>query len=333
MSKSVGNVISPKKVINDMGADVLRLWIASADFSGEMTVSDEILNRAGDSYRRIRNTARYFLSNLDGFDPAEHAVEHSDLLALDRWAIDCAAQLQEEIISAYDQFQFHLIYQKLHNFCVRDMGGFYLDIIKDRIYTCPEDSLPRRSAQTALFHIAEAFTRWISPILSFTAHEIWGFMPGKRESSVFLAEWYPLPRLMADEKIDQQDWAAILQAKEAINKVIEDQRNQGVIKGSLGADIQLFVSPELQQSLAKLGDELRFVTITSKASLLPLTEAADASDSMLEGLKVSVQRSTAEKCVRCWHFIADVGSSPEHPEICGRCVSNLDAGGEVRHYA
>ena len=333
MSKSVGNVISPQKVINDMGADVLRLWIASADFSGEMTVSDEILNRAGDSYRRIRNTARYFLSNLDGFDPAQHAVEHAELLALDRWAIDCAAQLQEEIVGAYDQFQFHIIYQKLHNFCVRDMGGFYLDIIKDRIYTCPEDSLPRRSAQTALYHIAEAFTRWIAPILSFTAHEIWGFMPGKRESSVFIAEWYPLPRLMADEKIDQQDWAAILQAKEAINKVIEDQRNQGVVKGSLGADIQLYAEPELHQSLAKLGDELRFVTITSKASLSPLSEAADASDSMLEGLKVSLQRSTAEKCVRCWHFIADVGSSAEHPEICGRCVSNLDTAGEVRHYA
>ena len=333
MSKSVGNVISPQKVINDMGADVLRLWIASADFSGEMTVSDEILNRAGDSYRRIRNTARYFLSNLDGFDPAQHAVEHSELLALDRWAIDCAAQLQEEIISAYDQFQFHQIYQKLHNFCVRDMGGFYLDIIKDRIYTCPEDSLPRRSAQTALYHIAEAFTRWISPILSFTAHEIWGFMPGQRESSVFLAEWYSLPRLMADEAINKQDWAAILQAKEAINKVIEDQRNQGVVKGSLGADIELFASPELYQSLAKLGDELRFVTITSKASLSPLTEATDANDSMLEGLKVGLERSSAEKCVRCWHFIADVGTSTEHPEICGRCVSNLDTEGEVRHYA
>ena len=333
MSKSVGNVISPQKVINDMGADVLRLWIASADFSGEMTVSDEILNRAGDSYRRIRNTARYFLSNLDGFDPEEHIVDHADLLALDRWAIDCAAQLQEEIINSYNQFQFHLIYQKLHNFCVRDMGGFYLDIIKDRIYTCPENSLPRRSAQTALYHIAEAFTRWIAPILSFTAHEIWGFMPGDRESSVFVAEWYPLARLEADEEISKADWAAILQAKEAINKVIEDQRNQGVVKGSLGADVQLYAAPELLQSLAKLGDELRFVTITSKATLSPLDQAADASDSTMEGLKVSLKKSTAEKCVRCWHFIDDVGSNPQHPEICGRCVSNLSAAGEVRHYA
>ena len=333
MSKSIGNVISPQKVINDMGADVLRLWIASADFSSEMTVSDEILTRAGDSYRRIRNTARYFLSNLDGFNPADHGVEHDDLLALDRWAIDCAAGLQEEIITAYDEFQFHLIYQKLHNFCVRDMGGFYLDIIKDRIYTCPENSLSRRSAQTALYHIAEAFSRWIAPILSFTASEIWGFMPGERESSVFVAEWYSLPRLTDADVISQADWAAILQAKEAINKVIEDQRNQGVVKGSLGADIQLYAVPELYQSLAKLGDELRFVTITSKATLLSLEEGGDANESMLEGLKVGVQRSSAEKCVRCWHFIEDVGADAEHPEICGRCVTNLSDTGESRRYA
>ena len=333
MSKSIGNVISPQKVINDMGADVLRLWVASADFSSEMTVSDEILTRAGDSYRRIRNTARYFLSNLDGFNPADHGVEHDDLLALDRWAIDCAAGLQEEIITAYDEFQFHLIYQKLHNFCVRDMGGFYLDIIKDRIYTCPENSLSRRSAQTALYHIAEAFSRWIAPILSFTASEIWGFMPGERESSVFVAEWYSLPRLTDADVISQADWAAILQAKEAINKVIEDQRNQGVVKGSLGADIQLYAVPELYQSLAKLGDELRFVTITSKATLLSLEEGDDANESMLEGLKVGVQRSSAEKCVRCWHFIEDVGANAEHPEICGRCVTNLSDTGESRRYA
>ncbi|MDO7634462.1 MAG: class I tRNA ligase family protein, partial [Porticoccaceae bacterium] len=256
----------------------------------------------------------------------------------DRWAIDCAAQLQDEIIAAYNQFQFHLIYQKLHNFCVRDMGGFYLDIIKDRIYTCPVDSLPRRSAQTALYHIAEAFTRWIAPILSFTAHEIWGFMPGQRESSVFLAEWYPLPRLMDDEVINKQDWMAILQAKEAINKVIEDQRNKGLVKGSLGADIQLFAAPTLFKSLAKLGDELRFVTITSKATLSSLQSDGEvsgegASPSLLDGLKVTVAKSTAEKCVRCWHFIADVGSHADHPEICARCVTNLAGAGEVRHYA
>jgi isoleucyl-tRNA synthetase len=333
MSKSIGNVIPPQKVINELGADVLRLWVASADFSAEMTVSDEILKRAGESYRRIRNTARYFLSNIDGFDPAQHAVGHGDLLALDRWAIDCAAQLQDEIIDDYNNFRFHQIYQKLHNFCVRDMGGFYLDIIKDRIYTCAEDSLPRRSAQTALHQIAEAFVRWIAPILSFTAHEIWGFMPGDRSDSVFVAEWFPLQRLGTDEVISKQDWAAILQAKEAINKVIEEQRNQGLIKGSLGADIELFADQDLHASLAKLGDELRFVTITSKAALRPLVEAGETQDSMLEGLKAAVKRSDARKCVRCWHFIDDVGSNPEHPDVCGRCIDNISGQGEARAHA
>jgi len=333
MSKSIGNVIPPQKVINELGADVLRLWIASADFSAEMTVSDEILKRAGESYRRIRNTARYFLSNIDGFDPAQHAVDHAELLALDRWAIDCAAQLQDEIIEDYNNFQFHQIYQKLHNFCVRDMGGFYLDIIKDRIYTCAEDSLPRRSAQTALYQIAEAFVRWIAPILSFTAHEIWGHMPGDRSSSVFVAEWYPLQRLGDSEVISKQDWAIILQAKEAINKVIEDQRNLGNVKGSLEADIQVFADAALAESLAKLGDELRFVTITSRASLSGLDGSNGAEDSAMEGLKVALQRSAADKCVRCWHFIDDVGSNTDHPEVCGRCISNISGQAEARLYA
>jgi len=334
MSKSIGNVVSPQKVINELGADVLRLWVASADFSAEMTVSDEILKRAGESYRRIRNTARYFLSNIDGFDPQQHLVENSDLLALDRWAIDCAAQLQEQIIDDYNNFQFHQIYQKLHNFCVRDMGGFYLDIIKDRIYTCAEDSLPRRSAQTALYHIAEAFARWIAPILSFTAQEIWDQLPGEREKYVFTSHWYPLQSLSAEESITQQDWANILQAKEAINKVIEEQRNQGGIKGSLEADIKIFADSELHKSLAKLGQELRFVTITSKAELAGLADAPNkAADSQFEGLKVLVEKSTGDKCVRCWHYIDDVGSNEEHPSVCGRCIENIEGQGEIRHYA
>jgi isoleucyl-tRNA synthetase len=334
MSKSIGNVVSPQKVINELGADVLRLWVASADFSAEMTVSDEILKRAGESYRRIRNTGRYFLSNIDGFDPQQHLVENSDLLALDRWAIDCAAQLQEQIIDDYNNFQFHQIYQKLHNFCVRDMGGFYLDIIKDRIYTCAEDSLPRRSAQTALYHIAEAFARWIAPILSFTAQEIWDQLPGEREKYVFTSHWYPLQSLSAEESITQQDWANILLAKEAINKVIEEQRNQGGIKGSLEADIKIFADSELHISLAKLGQELRFVTITSKAELAGLADApSEAADSQFEGLKVLVEKSTGDKCVRCWHYIDDVGSNDEHPSVCGRCIENIDGQGETRHYA
>ena len=334
MSKSIGNVVSPQKVINELGADVLRLWVASADFSAEMTVSDEILKRAGDSYRRIRNTARYFLSNIDGFDPQKNLVEHSNLLALDQWAIDCASQLQEQIIDDYNNFQFHQIYQKLHNFCVRDMGGFYLDIIKDRIYTCAEDSLPRRSAQTALYHIAEAFSRWIAPILSFTGQEIWDHLPGEREKYVFTSSWYPLQSMAEEEPITQQDWANILQAKEAINKVIEDQRNQGGIKGSLEADIKIFADTELFASLSKLGQELRFVTITSKAELAAIGDApSNVADAHIEGLKVLVEKSTAHKCARCWHYIDDVGSNDKHPSVCGRCIDNIDGQGEARHYA
>ena len=333
MSKSLGNVVSPQKVINELGADVLRLWVASADFSAEMTVSDDIINRAADSYRRIRNTARYFLSNIDGFDPSVHLVAHSDLVALDRWAIDCAAQLQDEVIEHYENFQFHQIYQKLHNFCVRDMGGFYLDIIKDRIYTCAENSQARRSAQTALFHIAEAFVRWITPILSFTAHEIWNFMPGDRRQSVFVAQWYPLQRLGDQERLERDDWTAILAAKEAINKVLEEQRSQGEIKGSLGAEVALYADPALFKSLSKLGDELRFVTMTSKAELLPMSSVNGLAESTMAGLRVDMSKSAATKCVRCWHFMDDVGSNAKHPAVCGRCVSNITGQGEVRIYA
>jgi isoleucyl-tRNA synthetase len=333
MSKSLGNVVSPQKVINELGADVLRLWVASADFSAEMTVSDDIINRAADSYRRIRNTARYFLSNIDGFDPDVHLVAHSDLVALDRWAIDCAAQLQDEVIEHYENFQFHQIYQKLHNFCVRDMGGFYLNIIKDRIYTCAENSQARRSAQTALFHIAEAFVRWITPILSFTAHEIWSFMPGDRSQSVFVAQWYPLQRLGDQERLERDDWTAILAAKEAINKVLEEQRSQGEIKGSLGAEVALYADPALFKSLSKLGDELRFVTMTSKAELLPMSSVNGLAESTMAGLRVDLSKSTAAKCVRCWHFMDDVGSNAKYPGVCGRCVSNITGQGEVRIYA
>jgi isoleucyl-tRNA synthetase len=333
MSKSIGNVISPQKVVNDLGADVLRLWAASADFSAEMSVSDQILSRAGDSYRRIRNTARYFLSNIDGFDPDIHSVDQEKLIALDRWAVDCAAQLQDEIIAHYEQFQFHQIYQKLHNFCVRDMGGFYLDIIKDRIYTCPENSLARRSAQTALFHISEAFVRWIAPILSFTAHEVWTFMPGDRTDSIFTAEWYPLDRMAEQENLLGEDWTSILLVKEAVNKVIEEQRNQGIIKGSLSAEIKLYADTALLETLSKLGDELRFVTITSKADLFPLEEGAGANGTNMPGLRVSLTQSPFKKCVRCWHFIDNVGTNIAHPDICNRCTDNISGKGEIRRYA
>ncbi len=333
MSKSLGNTIAPQKVMNELGADVLRLWVAATDFSAEMSVSDEILKRMSDSYRRIRNTARYFLSNLDGFDPSENLVAPADMLALDRWAVDCAAQLQMEIQAAYDGYNFHLIYQKLHNFCVNEMGGVYLDIIKDRIYTCKTDSLARRSAQTAMFHIAEAFTRWLAPILSFTADEIWGYLPGKREESVLMAEWYELPQIDNTSKFSRSDWLQIIGVKNAVNKVIENQRNEGAIKSSLEAEVVLYADDKLRTVLEKFEDELRFVLITSEAGVRPLLESGEAIATELPGLGVELIRSGSDKCERCWHFREDVGSDSEHPTLCGRCVSNAFGDGESRRFA
>lgn len=332
MSKSVGNVVPPQKVMKELGADVLRLWVAATDFSGEMSVSDEILKRTADSYRRIRNTARFMLANLNGFDPAEHSVPASQMLALDSWILDRAAELQSEIIEAYDSYQLHQIYQKLHNFCVVDLGGFYLDIIKDRQYTTQADSLPRRSAQTALHQVIEAMVRWIAPILSFTADELWTLIPGDRRGSVFAAEWHDLPKA-ENLAFSAEDWYRIAEVKDAVNKVLEEKRGQGQLGASLGAEVVLYCDDELRLLLERLGNELRFVLITSTAEVRPLIEATDAEVTDVEGLKVSASKSEQAKCVRCWHHRPDVGSSPAHPEVCSRCVENVDGPGEERHYA
>ena len=336
MSKSVGNVVPPQKVVNDLGADVLRLWVAATDFSGDMSVSEEILTRTADSYRRLRNTARFMLSNLAGFEPIEHALPFDEMLALDKWAIGRAGALQEELRRAYDTYQFHHIYQKLHNFCVVDMGGFYLDIIKDRQYTTRADSLPRRSAQTALYHIVEAFTRWIAPILSFTADELWEAMPGNREGSIFTAEWYELQRLPADSLLGNDYWQFVMEVKTVVNKALEAKRNAGQVGKSLAAEVTLFCDDKVMEQLQRLGDELRFVLITSSAVVKPLSASENQADVLvtdIEGLKVKVEASPYQKCVRCWHHLADVGKHPQHPEICGRCVENVDGPGEARAYA
>ncbi|MEZ5528836.1 MAG: isoleucine--tRNA ligase [Porticoccaceae bacterium] len=331
MSKSLGNVMSPQQVVNELGADVLRLWVAATDFSGEMSVSDEILKRTADSYRRIRNTARFLLSNLSGFDPASNLVAVDDMLALDRWAVGRAAQLQQEVLSAYERYQFHQIYQKLHNFCVTDMGGFYLNIIKDRQYTCQENSLARRSAQSAIYHIAEAFVRWIAPILSFTADEIWTYIPGERGESVFLEEWWQLPAV-SEDVISNNDWALIDRARNAVNKVLEGKKSVGIQK-TLEAEVTLYADGALFDALTKLGDELRFVLITSEAMVAPLAQAADAEETEVEGLLLAVRKTSHGKCVRCWHHRADVGLDSAHPELCGRCVENVAGSGERRLFA
>ncbi|MGB4342074.1 MAG: isoleucine--tRNA ligase [Moraxellaceae bacterium] len=336
MSKSVGNVVAPQKVMQTLGADIIRLWVAATDYRGEMSVSDEILNRMSDTYRRIRNTLRFLLSNLNGFDPAQHLVKTEDMLALDRWVVDRAALLQDEIRTSYDNFQFHQIYHRLHNFCVAELGGFYLDIIKDRQYTTQPDSLARRSAQTALFHIAEAFTRWMSPVLSFTAEEIWAVLPGQRSESVFLEAWYEglaeLPENSNDVTLTRGYWDDVMAVKSAVNKEIEEARNRKEVGAGLSAEVDLYVSPERQQALAAMGDELRFVLITSAVRLQPLSEQGVLTE--LEGLRVKISASTHQKCARCWHYRADVGANAAHPDICERCADNLpDGKGEVRRFA
>jgi isoleucyl-tRNA synthetase len=332
MSKSLGNVVSPQDVMKTLGADIIRLWVAATDYRGEMGVSDEILKRVADSYRRIRNTARYLLANLNGFDPAQHALPVDKLLELDRFILGRAAELQNEIVAAYDQYNFHLVYQKVHNFCAVELGGFYLDIIKDRQYTTRADSLARRSAQTALFHIAEALVRWIAPVLSFTADEIWQAMPGTRDATVFTAEWHALPAAIADGELSTADWELVMAAKNAVNKQLEIARNEGVIGGSLEAEVDLWCTPAVKSVLARLGDELRFVLITSDAVLHDLHEA-QGSATDLDGLRAGVRRAPHAKCVRCWHLRADVGSHAAHPELCGRCVGNVEGPGETRRHA
>ena len=328
MSKSLGNVMAPQAVMNQLGADVLRLWVASTDSSSEMSVSDEILRRTSDSYRRIRNTARYLLANLDGFDPAGAMVLDEDLLELDRWILDRAASLQQEIIGDYKEYRFHSIYQKLHNFCVGDLGAFYLDVIKDRIYTCPTDSLARKSAQTAIFYIAQALVRWIAPILSFTADEIWEFLPGA-EASVFEAQWYQnLPRLSQAARLSSADWQRVILIREQVNQSIERKRSEGEVGGALEAEVDLYLGADDYRLLDSLGAELRFVLIVSAVRIHSDYESKEAGE-----LEVKISKSAETKCVRCWHHREDVGSNASHPELCTRCVTNIETEGEVRRFA
>lgn len=335
MSKSIGNVIAPEKVINNLGADVLRLWVASSDYRGEITVSDEILKRHSDTYRRIRNTARYFLANLYDFNPESDAVSPNAMLPLDRWAVDRARLVQQEILTAYEDYQFHLLSQKIHHFCSIDMGSFYLDIIKDRQYTTQQGSVARRSAQTAMYHILEGLVRWLAPVLSFTADEIWQHMPGKREESVFLSGWYDdYIALDEDDKFNQRYWDRVITVRDAVNKELESLRNEGKIRSPLDADVTLYCSDDLVEHLAHLGDELRFIFITSEAKVKRFEQApADAAGTDIEGLKVFITPSTHQKCARCWHRREDVGSHKAHPELCGRCVVNVDGEGEQRRFA
>ena len=334
MSKSLGNVIAPQEVMNELGADILRLWVAATDYSGEMTVSKDILRQTADGYRRIRNTSRFLLSNLTGFDPEQHMVAPEDMIALDRWMVDRALQLQEELHEDYGNYAFLRIYQKVYNFCEATLGGFYLDIIKDRQYTTQADSLARRSCQTALYHVAEALVRWIAPILSFTADEIWQHLPGKRSDTVFYETWYEgLTALPDNAELGRDYWREMYSVKEAVNKCLEEARARGEIKGSLSAEVTLFCEGDLAADLKHLGEELRFVLITSEASVKPVSEAGDAEMTSHEGLRVNVAPAAHTKCERCWHHREDVGRNAKYDDLCGRCVTNVEGPGEARAYA
>ena len=348
MSKSLGNVIEPKQVYRTLGADILRLWVAATDYRSEMSVSREILTRVSDAYRRMRNTQRFLLGNLHGFEPDRHQVLDERMVALDRWALDRARELQGEVVRAYERYEFHRIYHKVHNFCVVDMGGFYLDVLKDRLYTTPAEGVPRRSAQTAMYHIAEAMVRWLAPILSFTAEEIWQELPGERGDSVLLSTWHEIPEPDGDGDAASStegagvDWPAILLVRQQVTVQLEALRADGIIGSPLDANVAIDCADPLAATLKRLGEELRFVFITSDAVVRSQTDTppppprstdSDTVAGTMSGVGIEIVPSPHEKCVRCWHKRADVGQHAEHPEICSRCVCNVDGPGETRVYA
>jgi isoleucyl-tRNA synthetase len=303
-----------------------------------MRVSDEILQRMTDAYRRIRNTAKYLLSNINDFDPAQHLVPAEKMLPLDRWAVASAYRLQLELLQAYDEYQFHHIYHKLHSYCSAEMGGFYLDIVKDRQYTMQTDSLARRSTQTAMYHIVSAMARWLAPILSFTADEIWQHIPGEKSEIVFLGEWYDgLFDLSAEEKMNHQFWRNVIEVRDAFKKEMERMRVATGVGSSLDVEVDLYCGAEIYQQLNQLNDELRFILITSYARIYRDTEKKDSAIhytlSSNDEIWVDVSATDHEKCVRCWHHREDVGENKEHPEICGRCVANVSGSGEERQFA
>jgi isoleucyl-tRNA synthetase len=330
MSKSLGNGIEPQDIIKNLGADILRLWILSTDYRNEMSLSDEILKRTADAYRRIRNTARFLLGNLHGFDPTEHLVSPDDMVALDRWIVHRAHELQQKIADAYARYDFAEIVQALSNFCSVDLGALYLDVTKDRLYTMPEDSRGRRSAQTAMYRISEAFARWIAPILSFTADEIWRHLPsmteqGERVGNVLFATWYDgLAPLADDAPLSADDFERLLALREQVAKVLEPMRAGGEIGAALDAEIALRCGVADQNRLAPMVDELRFLLISGDVEII--------ADDAAKDLVVLATPTAKAKCVRCWHRRADVGIDPAHPDICGRCVSNIEGPGEDRRW-
>jgi isoleucyl-tRNA synthetase len=323
MSKSRGNVIAPQKVMDTYGADILRLWTASTDYSGELTISDEILKRVAEGYRRIRNTLRFLLANLADYDHNTHGMPVEQWLEIDRYALALTQKLQAGILADYERYEFHLAVQKFVSFCSEELGGFYLDILKDRLYTAGENSHARRAAQNALHHITHALMRLTAPILSFTADEIWNTLNLGEQTSVFEEQWYTLPAHgLSKEAL--AEWETIVEVRSQVNKRIEEKREQGLVGSSLQSEIDIYANGSAYAALSRLGDDLRFVLIVSRATLHQATG---------EEVSIEVTPSPHVKCDRCWHYRADVGVDAQHPSICGRCVSNLFGQGEPRQHA
>ncbi len=318
MSKSMGNVVAPQLVSDKLGAEIIRLWCASTDYSGDLAIDDAILARVVDSYRRIRNTLRFLLANTSDFDAMAQAVPQHEMLEVDRYAIARAAQLQADILAHYEVYEFHPVVAKLALYCSEDLGGFYLDVLKDRLYTTAANSPARRSAQTALHTITQAMLRWMAPFLSFTAEEAWRTL-NPNATTIFTETYWPFD---APDAGLLGKWSRIRAIRDAANKDIEALRAKGEVGSSLQASIRLRVNTADHAMLASLGADLRFVFITSGVELGLGAE-----------LKVSAFASTHTKCERCWHYCADVGSHSEHPSICGRCIDNLYAAGEKRSFA
>jgi isoleucyl-tRNA synthetase len=324
MSKSMGNVIAPQKVSDSLGAEILRLWVAATDYSGELSISDEILKRVVESYRRIRNTLRFLLANTADFDPAAHALPVEQWLEIDRYALALTRQLQQGVTADYTRFEFHRVVQALQNFCSEDLGAFYLDILKDRLYTTKADSRPRRSAQSALHHVLQALVRLMAPILCFTAEEIWQVLRRAPDDSVMLTTWHALPDCAGDDDMIER-WGTLRAVRASVQKQLEALRVAGAIGSSLAAEVELHAHGARFDLLASLGDDLRFVLICSATTLVRVETAADE--------KVVARALSHRKCDRCWHVRADVGTDPAHPDLCGRCLSNLFGPGEARAHA
>ncbi|HAU1190708.1 TPA: isoleucine--tRNA ligase [Legionella pneumophila] len=330
LSKSKGNYVALDKLVNQHGADILRLWVASTDYRHEVSISEEIIKRNADAYRRIRNTARFLLANLFDFNPVSDCIDAKELLELDRWALKRCQLLQEEIIAAYENYHFHLIYQKIHNFCAVDMGSLYLDLIKDRQYTTAKDSIARRSCQTAMYHMVKAFTIWLAPILSFTAEEIWQTIPGNDSESIFIERWYDAwPTI---DVVNMEDWEQLHIIRDEVNKALEETRQRGEIGSPLAAEVTVYADTKVLPKLTRLGEELRFLLITSEAKAYPISQSPKGLAVTDCGVSIQVIASVHEKCARCWHRRADVGQNQEHPELCLRCVGNISGYHEERRY-